>query len=274
MLIRLVAGVTLMVLAALLLRMRARVRRAAVAPANSSRRNLRVYVPDPSSGGSRLIDVAGTVVSSPTLMAPFSGEPCALWEVSLNRITPASYDSDEGSSTVWVTALSGDLTLEYDARLDIAPGSKGGRPTFSQGAGGRVDVPGAMIRVEQPGEPPSRPIPNLSMAGRRYRPVDLETLARIGLPAEILSQVRSAPQWWEVSEAVVGTGGYLRLAQLLPAPGPAEPSSEATFHIYPFGQDEAASMAGCLSGLFALGALVAAVVGILLAAGSLIAGRS
>ena len=114
--LRLVAGLVVLALAVLAFVSRARINKRTAQTVEARKvdgpkvegpkRSLMVYRPDPKDGPSTggMIDIGGAVVSPATLTAPLSGQPCALWEVSLAEISPASYDSNEGSTTVWVTA--------------------------------------------------------------------------------------------------------------------------------------------------------------------------
>jgi len=125
----LVAGAGLLVFGVVLFVVRARIRRRAARAEGQPKRRLSVYYPARPSAESPggMVDLAGTVVSPPQLTAPLSGKQCALWELSLAAIVPATYDSDEGRTTLWVTGRSGDLVVEYDERLDITDGPGKGR---------------------------------------------------------------------------------------------------------------------------------------------------
>jgi hypothetical protein len=277
--LRFVAGLVMLALAVLAFVFRARMNKRITQTTDTRKqegpkRSLMVYRPDPKDGPSigGMIDIGGTVVSSATITAPVSDRPCALWEVSLAEISPASDDSNEGSTTVWVTARSADLIVEYDVRRDIGRDPQTGRPGQILGGPGQVSVPGDQVSIKMPdGGSSGKPIPNLSaFGGSRYRPVDPTRLAGIGVPADLLARLRAAPQGFEVSEAVVGPGGYIHLVQ---PPGRTHhgPDPDAMFYVYPFGQDDPDTTgAGCLSGCLGIVGVIAVVVGVLVVSAGLV----
>ncbi len=278
---RLVAGLVLLALAVLAFVYRARLNkpagRAVEAPTDGGRnRSLTVYRPDPtddlSTGG--MVDLRGTVVSGATITAPVSGQPCALWEVSLAEISPASPADDliERTTTIWATARSADLVVEYDVRRDIGGDPRTGGSSQALGGPGRVSVPGDKVTIAMPDDwSIGEPMPSLTaFGGHRYRPADPAHLEGIGVPADLLARVRANPRLFEVAEAVVGSGGRIRLFQR-PARAHGGPDPDGVFHVYPFDAVTvgAGFLRGCLSSWLGIVGAIAAVLGLLLvAAGS------
>jgi hypothetical protein len=266
-LVLLVAGACLLVFGVVLFVVRARIRRRAARAQGQPKRRLSVYFPARTSaerpGG--MVDLAGMVVSPPQLRAPLSGKECALWELSLAVIVPATYDSDEGRTTVWVTGRSCDLVVEYDERFDITEGPGKGRFSRVPSGSGRVEIPGDKVSFRLPGDASRDPMPGLSwILSEGEQPANPVVLQEFGLPADLLAQVRANPDGYVVTEGSIAQGEFVRLGQGPTARGRG-PDPSQPFFVYPLSQEFIGSFgAGCVGMVLAIVGTGAGLIGALL----------
>ena len=212
----------------------------------------------------RVFDVQGTVVSPAALVAPVSGEPCVAWELHLDEVLPATQDSDEGRRPLWRTLRSADLVVEYDARWDIEPDTRTGRPQqLPRDAPGRVEVRGDRVSADLQDGPFGMAFPAILGPVVEQRPVRPDLLAGLGVGPVLLERVARAPGGFVVWQTCLPAGARVRLVQQSPDPRRSMPDPDAPFVVMPLGQDFGQAGTGCLVTLLTAGALLALALGLL-----------
>ncbi len=249
---RIAIGVALLLLIIAVLHTRSRLRRSSRHRQENPARTMLVH--------DSAHDVSGTIVSPPSLTSPLSKRHCSLWELALFTVH-YSEEGDPGYSPVWVTGHAGDLVIEYDVRRTITVDPKTGGPNQTAGPGGRLTVLADQVMLRLPGGS-SKPMPGIAWmaASGGHRPADVELLRQLGLPEDLLAQVKAGPAGFAMLEGALSTGQHVRLTQMLPGGMPRQ----GPYYVYPLTQETMQAVgAGCLGALLLLLAIAAAVAALI-----------
>jgi hypothetical protein len=154
--------------------------------------------------GHAYYEVAGTIVNTPNLQAPFTLRPCVCW-----RLTLAKKDTS-GDSTTWATVWSqsrmSDIRLMYDwVKSSAAPAAPvSGVLTFSADLIDASQLPAVRGQTQ-----------TIALT-----PVNLAHLASADLPDTLRDQVAAHPKSYRLVERYLTSGDFLRGYQLESAPNP------------------------------------------------------
>jgi len=228
--------------------------------ARAPRRQLAVFLAPQGRG----FDVAGTIASPPTYLAPLSQRTCVVCYIALQHFQAV----DEGSDTVewvtlWAQPRTSDLTIGYDRTrtVDSRPHAlRGGQPTVTDAPGGTITVPGDLIRMTL--------LPAERRRMRIFPPTaaSLQILDSVGLPAKLHEASAALPDSYRVVEFCLTTGDFVRGNQQATLTTEQwMPDPTVTFQMSTLSQEQIGTqMTGCLALVFFVGMLLLLLFGVLL----------
>jgi hypothetical protein len=224
--------------------------------APARRRELLVAsLPPPQRAGWQ---VAGTLVSAPTALAPLSRRPCVLWSLALQRLP--------SRGIVWEHTQLADLAIQYDRTRTVheVPGARrAGQREVTEAPGGTLTIPRVLLHLT-----------HLTADRERtcYFPltaVHLQPLVTAGLPGPLQEETAARPTAYQVAEYVLTTGefvtGYQQTARAGSAHEPEIPDPTMPVELRTASRkEERVSGNGCLASLFCVGGLLMLVLGLAL----------
>jgi hypothetical protein len=258
-----VVGVVLLILSVLpavmvvgFQRLRRGSRRAALTPT----RQLVRYVAPQGRG----FDVAGTIATAATCLAPLSQRPCVVWYLALQHhqaVAGGPYTVDW--VTLWAKPHVSDIEIGYDRvrTVDSRPHAlTDGKPTVTDAPGGTLTIPGGLIRMTL--------LPADRHRTLTFPPTaaNLEIMDKEGLPAKLHEASAALPDEYRLAEYCLTTGEFVRgYQQLTTATESWMPDPAAPFQMSTLSQEQINTGAsGCLAAFFLVGTLLLLLFGFLL----------